>query len=132
MADLAGTSAARDRQLRSWLRHERMTVRIALAEALHQSCGHRSSTAGPRRFSEEFAAETLFSQLTRRKKKRRSSSSRLLLVFSREKVSVFSILAGSALDFFHTSGYGALGRFSSLFGVFVLPVECRKCPTYWR
>ena len=37
-----------------------MTVRIALAEALHQSCGHRSSTAGPRRFSEEFAAETLF------------------------------------------------------------------------
>ena len=71
MADLAGTSAARDRRLRSWLRHERMTVRIALAEALHQSCGHRSSTAGPRRFSEEFAAETLFSQLARRKKKRR-------------------------------------------------------------
>ena len=61
-----------DRRLRSWLRHERMTVRIALAEALHQSCGHWSSTTGPRRFSEKFAAETLFSQLARRKRKKRS------------------------------------------------------------
>ena len=42
MADLAGTSAGkrrRDRRLRSWLRCERMTVQMALAEALHHSCG---------------------------------------------------------------------------------------------
>ena len=39
MADVARTGAAkrRERRLRSWLRHERMTVAAALAEALHHS-----------------------------------------------------------------------------------------------
>ena len=39
--DLVGGAALRrrDRGLRSWLRHERMSVRMALAEALHHSCG---------------------------------------------------------------------------------------------
>ena len=40
MADGAGTSSARrrrERRLHSWAKHERMTVAIALAEALHHS-----------------------------------------------------------------------------------------------
>ena len=41
MAARAGGAAQRRRarRLRSFLRHERMTVRMALAEALHHSCG---------------------------------------------------------------------------------------------
>ena len=41
MADLAGgaTRRRRERRLRSWLRHERMTVRMELAAALHHSAG---------------------------------------------------------------------------------------------
>ena len=47
MADLAGGAAqrvgaakrGRKCQLRLFLKHERMTVRMALAEALHHSCG---------------------------------------------------------------------------------------------
>ena len=41
MADLAGGAARRrrERRLRSWLRHERMTVRMELAAALHHSAG---------------------------------------------------------------------------------------------
>ena len=41
LAERAGGAAQRrrDRRLRSFLRHERMTVRMALAEAPHHSCG---------------------------------------------------------------------------------------------
>ena len=41
VAERAGGGAQRrmDRRLRSFLRHERMTVRMALAEAPHHSCG---------------------------------------------------------------------------------------------
>ena len=41
MAARAGGAAQRRRarRLRSFLRHERMTVRVALAEALHHNCG---------------------------------------------------------------------------------------------
>ena len=44
MAACAGTSAAkrrRERRLRSMLRHERQTVAMELAAALHHSCGVR-------------------------------------------------------------------------------------------
>ena len=39
--DLAGGAAhrRRDHGLSSWLRHERMSVRVALAEPLHHSAG---------------------------------------------------------------------------------------------
>ena len=45
MAACAGGAAQRrkDRWLRLFLRHERMTVRMALAEALHHSCGGEPS-----------------------------------------------------------------------------------------
>ena len=45
MADGAGTSASRRRQrrLRSWLRHERQTVAMELAAALHHSRDARSN-----------------------------------------------------------------------------------------
>ena len=47
MADLAGGVARRrrERQLRSWLRHERMTVRMELAAALHHSAGPETNDA---------------------------------------------------------------------------------------
>ena len=40
----------RERRLRSWAKHERQTVAIALAEALHHSAprGHKSARAGVR------------------------------------------------------------------------------------
>ena len=46
MADLAGGAARRrrERRLRSWLRHERMTVRMELAAALHIQQGLRRTT----------------------------------------------------------------------------------------
>ena len=45
-----GAQRRRARRLRSFLRHERMTVRMALAEALHHSCGVEPSgpNEGPR------------------------------------------------------------------------------------
>ena len=47
MADLAGGAARRRRELRlrSWLRHERMTVRMELAAALHHSAGPDTNDA---------------------------------------------------------------------------------------
>ena len=47
MADLAGGAARRrrERRLRSWLRHERMTVRMELAAALHHSAGPETNDA---------------------------------------------------------------------------------------
>ena len=52
MAARAGGAPQRRRArwLRSFLRHERMTVRMALAEALHHSCGVEPSgpNEGPR------------------------------------------------------------------------------------
>ena len=47
MADLAGGAARRrrERRLRSWLRHERMTVRMELAAALHHSAGPGTNDA---------------------------------------------------------------------------------------
>ena len=47
MADGAGTSAMRRRQrrLRSWLRHERQTVAMELAAAVHHSRDARSEVA---------------------------------------------------------------------------------------
>ena len=37
--DLGAVQRRRHRQLRSFLKHERMTLRMTLAEALHHSCG---------------------------------------------------------------------------------------------
>ena len=50
MADLPGGAARRrrERQLRSWLRHERMTVRMELAAALHHSAGPETNDAARR------------------------------------------------------------------------------------
>ena len=47
MADLAGGAARRrsGRRLHSWLRHERMTVRMELAAALHHSAGPQTNDA---------------------------------------------------------------------------------------
>ena len=46
MSERDSASRKRERQLRSWLRHERMTVRMELAAALHHSA---FKSAGPRR-----------------------------------------------------------------------------------
>ena len=47
MADLAGGAARRrrERRLRSWLRHERVTMRMELAAALHHSAGPGTNDA---------------------------------------------------------------------------------------
>ena len=63
MAACAGTSAAkrkRERRLRSMLRHERQTVAMELAAALHHSCGVRPDV------SFEVAREQMTASLGRR------------------------------------------------------------------
>ena len=49
MADRAtGAARRRERRLRSWWRHERMSIACALAEALHHSSGTKPSTCDTR------------------------------------------------------------------------------------
>ena len=66
--ELAGGAAQRrrERRLRSWLRHERQTVAMVLAEACHHSSGSFPPTLKERRMAGQVAYEALRGQRTAR------------------------------------------------------------------
>ena len=66
--ELAGGAAQRrrERRLRSWLRHERQTVAMVLAEACHHSSGTFPPTLKERRMAGQDAYEALRGQKTAR------------------------------------------------------------------
>ena len=66
--ELAGGAAQRrrERRLRSWLRHERQTVAMVLAEACHHSSGSFPPTLKERRMAGQDAYEALRGQRTAR------------------------------------------------------------------
>ena len=66
--ELAGGAAQRrrERRLRSWLRHERQTVAMVLAEACHHSSGSFPPTLKERRMAGQDAYEALRGQKTAR------------------------------------------------------------------
>ena len=59
--ELAGGAAqrSRERRLRSWLRHERQTVAMVLAEACHHSSGSFPPTLKERKMAGQDAYEAL-------------------------------------------------------------------------